>query len=60
MVLEVGRTTLGGGKVEGKDEGVQGEGIDADRGEEGQIGGREGITGINVCAVGGRLMEGES
>ena len=60
VVLESGNTTLGGSKVEGKDEGARGEGIDADRGEAGGIGGREGATGIDMRAAGGRSMEGES
>jgi hypothetical protein len=48
------------GKLEQVGEDREGEGIEADRGGEGEIGGGEGETGVGGCAAEGRLKEGES
>ena len=60
VVLEPRGTKVDIGKLERAGEGREGEGIEADRGGEGEIGGREGETGVGVRVAEGRSKEGES
>ena len=59
-MLELRGTKSQKGKLEGIGKGAQGEGIDAEGEEEGEIMGEEGETGVDVHPAGGRSMKGES
>jgi hypothetical protein len=60
VVLEPRGTQVDVGKLERAGEGREGEGIEADRGGKGEIGGRKGETGVGGRVAEGRSKKGES